>query len=90
VDRPSDLTLQEQANVRRALCFLAKRHGGYRKLAAAMQCETADVKHAVNTGKISAGIAMRAVRLAGVRVESILFGTWPASEPLPLPMKGDP
>lgn len=32
----SDLTLEEQANVRTVILFLAKRYGSYRKLAVAM------------------------------------------------------
>ena len=63
--RPSDLSSVEQANVKRALRVLARRVGGQRQLAAAMGIG------------YTAGVALRAARLALVHVEDVLSGAWP-------------
>jgi len=75
--RSSDLTLQEQQNVKVALRFLAKRFVTYRKLAEAMGAKRDTVMLAGHSGAVSAGIALRATRVAGVQVEAILSGVWP-------------
>jgi len=77
--RSSDLTLQEQQNVKVAIPFLAKRFGTYRKLSEAMGAQRATVMLAGHSGVVSAGIALRAARVAGVPVEAILTGEWPPS-----------
>ena len=75
-DVESDLSPQERANVRKALQFLAKRYGTYAKLADAMKAKRATIL-AANRGTVSAGIALRASRAAGVPLEAILTGAWP-------------
>ena len=69
----SDLTAEEQAHAKAALRFLAKRHGGYPKLAKAMGAKADTVQGAARTrGRVSAGVALRAARVAGVPLEDVL------------------
>jgi hypothetical protein len=76
--RSSDLTPEEQKNAKVALRFLAKRHGTARELAAAMGARFATVADAMlSRGTVSAGIALRAARVARVPLEDVLSGAWP-------------
>jgi hypothetical protein len=78
VRHSSDLTPEEQANVKTALHFLKVRLGGPKKLAEAMKALPATVKYAASKkGTVSAGIALRAARVAGVPLEDLLSGAWP-------------
>jgi hypothetical protein len=82
--RSSDLTPEEQANVKTALRFLVKRHGTARKLAGAMKANFGTVAAAILArGTVSAGIALRAARVAGVPLEEVLAGRWPVSGACP-------
>ena len=82
--RSSDLTPDEQANVRKALRFLAVRLGDWPKLAQAMKANQATVWAAGWKRGVSAGIAVRAARVAGVPVEEILSGRWPKPNACPM------
>jgi hypothetical protein len=85
VRHSSDLTPEEQVNVKAALHFLNVRLGGPKKLAEAMKALPATVKYAVsNRGKVSAGIALRTARAAGVPLEDLLSGAWPRAGECPL------
>ena len=76
--RTSDLTPEEQANVRRALVFLRTRLGGWTRLAAAMRTNETTTRQAGTRGRsVSAGLAIRAARVAGVPVDELLAGRWP-------------
>jgi len=76
--RSTDLTPEEQSNARAAIRFLAKRHGTLAKLAAAMRTKHGTLQSAVKEREvISAGIALRAARVAGVPLEDVLSGVWP-------------
>jgi hypothetical protein len=82
--RSSDLTPAEQQNVKAALRFLSKRLGSYPKLAKAMGANHATVMAAAHKrGAVSAGIALRAARVAGVPLENVLSGTWPPADACP-------
>jgi hypothetical protein len=82
--RSSDLTPEEQANARKAIRFLAKRFGTYRKLAEAIGAKRATVLLAGRTaGRVSAGIALRVARVAGVSLEDVLAGRFPADGACP-------
>jgi len=82
--RSSDLTPEEQRNVKAALRFLAKRHGTAGKLAVAMSARYATVKAAIDAHRpVSAGVALRASRLAGVPLEDVLSGVWPKAGACP-------
>jgi len=87
---PSDLTPEEQANVKLALRFLAKRFGTYRKLAEAMGAKRATVLLAASPrGVVSAGIALRVARVAGVSVEDVLAGRFPVAGACPYCARAD-
>jgi hypothetical protein len=80
----SDLTQDEQKNARAAIRFLAKRHGTYAKLAKAMGANLGTVRAATQRGIVSAGIALRVARVAGVSVEDVLGGRFPVAGACPL------
>src|SRR5579883_891079 len=76
--RASDLTPEEQSNVVRALAFLRVRHGGWPSLAKSLRATEGLVRRAGRFGRaVTAGLALRAARLAGVPVEDVLSGRWP-------------
>jgi hypothetical protein len=81
-DRPDELTVDEQANVRRALRFLRKRHGTWEALALAMGIKKWTLWQGTvrRTRRPTAGFALRAARLSGVPVEDVLRGAWPRSD----------
>jgi hypothetical protein len=83
-DVEADLSVDEQACVRRALRFLAKRHGTYAKLAASMKAKPATVMLAARSGTVSAGIALKAARVAKAPLEDVLAGRWPKPSMCPL------
>ena len=82
--RTPDLTPEEIANVKRALRVLRERVGGYQQLAAALGANRRTVQAALETRtKLSVGLALRAARLAGVRLEEVLSGAWPKAGACP-------
>jgi transcriptional regulator with XRE-family HTH domain len=73
-----DLSPEEVAHVKAALAFLRIRHGSLRALAGAMGVKVATVSYAAcKKGGVSAGLALRAARAAGVPVEEMLAGRYP-------------
>jgi hypothetical protein len=77
---PDALSLDEGAAVRRALLFLRVRHGGAAKLAKVIGVGVKMVEKAcAKGGRPSAGLALRAARLAGISVEAILTAEWPGN-----------
>lgn len=82
--RSTDLTPAEQENVRVALRFLAKRYGDYTKLAAAIGAHRETVQRpARNARTVTAGLALRLARVAGVPLEDVLSGAWPTAGACP-------
>ena len=82
--RSSDLTPEEQARAKVAIRFLAKRHGSALKLAQAMRANLETVRSAMSKrGPVSAGIALRVARAAGVPLEDVLAGRWPVEGACP-------
>jgi hypothetical protein len=78
--RAGDLTPEEAVNVRTALRFLRTRLGGSVKLAAELKTTYATVTRMCARGGVpSAGLAIRAARLAGVSAESVLLGEFPGN-----------
>ena len=74
----SDLTPEEKANVRLALRFLRVRAGGVEQLAAVLKVKPKLIANACGVrGKPSAGLAIRAARMAGASVEDVLSGAFP-------------
>lgn len=61
-----------------ALAFLRLRHGTWAALSRAMGLKKATVTAATGKrGGVSAGVALRAARAAGVPLEDVLSGAWP-------------
>jgi len=81
--RSCDITSEEQANARKALRFLAQRMGGWGKLAEAMGTNKATVYAAAKRRAVSAGMAIRAARVAWEPVERLLGGRWPVEGACP-------
>lgn len=78
VPRGPDLTPEEAKHVKAALAFLRARYGSWPKAAAAMGLKPVSVRYvASKRGGVTAGVALRAARAAGVPVEDILSGAWP-------------
>jgi hypothetical protein len=72
--------------VKVALRFLMKRHGTVLELAKAMGANrgTGTVLAALaKRGAVSAGIALRAARVAAVPLEDVLSGAWPPAGACP-------
>lgn len=69
---------EEAERVKAALRFLAKRHGTWRALSEAMGVKMATIQYAARKGKgVSAGVALRTARAAGVPAEDVLSGSFP-------------
>ena len=76
--RSTDLTVEQQANAKATLRFLATRHGSARQLAEAMGAKVRTVRAALEVrGRVSAGLAVRVAKVAGVPLEDVLGGAWP-------------
>lgn len=74
----ADLTTQEQTHVRTALRFLRSRCGGWEPLAKALRSTAGYLTNVAGTDTVSASIAIRVARLAGVPVDDVLTGNYPA------------
>jgi hypothetical protein len=80
----SDLTPDEQANARLALRVLRLRYGSIAALAEALSAKHKTLSEALSRrGRPSAGLALRAARLAGVPTEDVLAGRWPVAGSCP-------
>lgn len=71
----SDLTKEEQANVRVALRFLRARLGGWEAVAKALRSHKAGL--AMRDRTVSASLAVRVARFVGVKVDDLLEGEFP-------------
>jgi hypothetical protein len=79
----SDLTKEEQANVRAALSFLRIRLGA-EQVAKAVRANRATVRRVLGAGQgVSASLAVRVARLASVGVDDVLTGTFPPAGTCP-------
>ena len=83
--RRTDLTPEEQANVRRALKFLGKRFGTQATLAKALGVPRSTIRHVAYERKVgvSASMTFRAARPADVSIDALLKSEWPRSETCP-------
>ena len=79
------LSLEECANVRRAIGVLRIRLGGLAAVATALGLRRNTVEHmASRQGKPGAGVALRVARLAQVTVEDVLSGAFPKPGSCPM------
>jgi hypothetical protein len=72
----SDLTAEEQKNVRAALRFLRIRIGAD-NLAKVLHAHKATVRLVIAGRAVSASIAVRTAKLAGVSVDDVITGRFP-------------
>lgn len=80
----SDLTPEEQQNVRSALYFLRTRCGGWETVAKALKFEQRTVTNAAcGHDPVRASLAFRVARLAGVPVDDLLAGRFPPEHACP-------
>jgi len=75
----SDLTAEEQKNVRMAMRYLRIRCGGVRAFAKALRV----CRSTVTARRTSASLAYRVARLAGVGVDDVLGGRFPPAGTCP-------
>lgn len=73
----SDLTKEEQNNVRVAVRFLRARCGGPQPLAKALRLSLVGIRHTLAGATASPQLAFRVARLAGVGVDDLLAGRFP-------------
>ena len=81
--RSTDLTPDEQENVRRALRFLRVRFGGWPNLAKAIDANWATLRDRTYGRTVSGGLALRVARAAGTSLEDVLSGAWPLAGACP-------
>lgn len=80
----TDLTEQEQGNVRAALRFLMIRAGGWKTLAAALGFSRHTMRHVKKGEKgVSPRMALRVARVAGVGVDDVIAGRFPTAGACP-------
>jgi hypothetical protein len=80
----SDLTTEEQTNVRTALRFLRLQSGGWNTLAKVLRCDHKQLgKIGAGQRGVSASLAFRVARLAGVPVDDVLAGRYPGEGTCP-------
>jgi hypothetical protein len=83
-DVAPDLTDAERANVKKAVRFLATRHGGALKLAKVLRISPSVVRRALTSrGRPGAALAIRVARAAGSTAENVLEGLWPPAGACP-------
>jgi hypothetical protein len=76
--RTPELGLDEQEHAKNAIRFLRVRLGTWADLAAKTGCSEAILRHSqVKRRRVSANVALRIARAAGVPLEDILSGAWP-------------
>lgn len=79
----SDLTPEEQINVRTALKFLRARSGGWEPLAKVLGFKPLTLSNVVGGRTVSASLAVRVARLADVPVDDVLAGRYPGEGTCP-------
>jgi hypothetical protein len=73
----SDLTKEEQANVRAALRFLHARCGTWLATAKALHAHVPTLRRVAKDRTVSPTMAVRVARFAGVGVDDVLTGKFP-------------
>jgi hypothetical protein len=73
----SDLTAKEQENVRAALRFIHTRCGTWALAAKAIRAQPNTLRQTAAGRAVSASMAVRAARFAGVSVDDVLIGRFP-------------
>jgi hypothetical protein len=79
----SDLTTQEQTNVRAALRYLRARCGTWDALAKALRFKLSSLAHVSGGKTVSARLMLRVARLADISVDDLLAGRYPPAGTCP-------
>lgn len=79
----SDLTAEEQKHVRKALRFLRARCGNHVAVAKALRFGQSTLTNALGGYTVSASLAVRVARLAGVSIDDLLAGKYPPAGTCP-------
>jgi hypothetical protein len=79
----NDLTNKEQKAVRTALRFLRIRVGAWAPLAKSLRYDTGSVQKVAAGLTVTATMALRVARFAGVPVDELLAGQWPSTRVCP-------
>jgi len=74
---PPPLTVQEQANVRRAIRYLRARLGTWVAVARAVRLKRATVRRLRDGGRVRYYVARNVARLAAVQVDDLKAGRFP-------------
>jgi hypothetical protein len=78
--RSPELSLEEQASAKLAVRFLRARLGSWATLAERTSLSVAILRHTqARRARITANVALRIARAAGVPLEDILRGAWPGN-----------
>jgi len=73
----SDLTNQQEANVRAALQFLRLRFGGWASVAKALRFKEQTLANVAKGRSVSASMAVRVAKLVNVGIDDLLAGKFP-------------
>lgn len=79
----SDLTEKEQTNVRTAIRFLRARTGGYEPLVKGLRFQQMTIANVLGGKAVTANMAFRVARLAGVGIDELLAGKYPPAGTCP-------
>jgi len=83
--RSPELSPDEQARAKVAVRFLRERLKSWEALAEATGCSIAILRHTQGRrNRVTANVALRVARAAGVPLEDVLSGAWPAEGACPL------
>ena len=78
--RSPELSLEEQAHAKVAVRFLRARLGSWATLAERTGLSIAILRHTMGKrSRVSANVALRVARVAGVPLEDVLRGAWPGN-----------
>ena len=79
----SDLTPEEQKNVRAAMRFLRTRCGDSKQLAKVLRMDPSGIRGVLRGATVSPAMAFRIARLASVGVDDVLTGRFPPAGTCP-------
>jgi hypothetical protein len=78
--RSSELSLEEQAHAKMAIRFLRIRLGSWATLAERTSLKPGILRFSVGPrNRVTANVALRVARAAGVHLEDVLRGAWPGN-----------
>jgi hypothetical protein len=80
----TELTTDEQMNARKLIDFLLIRFGGWVLLCKALHCSRTNLTDVLaGRADVSPGLVFRMARVAGVPIDDVIRGRYPASDMCP-------